>query len=562
MDRRALTGFIIGSVVILAYYMFFLPWMFPPEKKYPEPRAVKAPKHAPVKAPQPSRPTIETPVETEQMVLTTLPSTGVQLVDNIVLENEVLKTVWSNRGAALTNATLKKYKDYTGKELRLLLPSKTVPHTLAIDGILGKYDLSNHLYQVKEVTPGRISFQTTLEDGLRLTKNISLRNGTNYHIDVEILLENIADKEIPVRYSIVSASQISLEGIPEYDMASVMGVSLGTKTKLIQKTLGDLQKSPEINESHGIIWAGGVNKYFACVLKPTASDLIYSVTSRQTSGKRAKQGANLEVSVETGSLSLLPGGTDKHEYLLFVGPKREEILQEYGLVKLLNFGAFTPISKGLLHILKAFYSRIPNYGVDIIILTFLVKALLFPLTRKSQVSMLKMQKLQPQLKQLQEKYKNDKKRMGQEQMALFKKQGVNPMTGCLPIVLQLPIFYALFRTLQLSFEMRQAPFALWIDDLSRPDMLYTMSSPLPFLGDHINALPVIMALASIVQMRLMPSNPDPKVQQQQQLMKYMPIMFAFILYHMPSGLLLYWTVSTILSVGEQLLIRRMAAKLK
>ncbi|MFQ5862109.1 MAG: membrane protein insertase YidC [Candidatus Brocadiales bacterium] len=559
MDRQAFLGLVIGSLTILVYYALFLPWMFPPEKRHPAPRVTKAPTQKAAKAPQPTRP----PVEIEERILKTLPSTGVPLVDNIVLENEALKTTWSNKGAVLKDVTLKKYRDYTRtKDLHLFLPSNTSPHTLAIDEILGKYDLSNYLYQAKEVTPERISFQATLENGLRLTKNISLHKGAGYHIDIEILLENTAKEELPVRYSIVSASQIYPEGIPEYDMASVIGVSLRTKTKLIQKTLGELKKSPEKNESHGIAWAGGVNKYFACVLKPSSNNLIYSVSSRLTLERNTKQKENLAVSAETSGLTLLPGGSEKHSYILFLGPKKEEILQEYGLVKLLNFGAFTPISKGLLHVLKAFYNVIPNYGVGIIILTILVKALLFPLTRKSQMSMFKMQKLQPQLKEIQEKYKKDKQKMGQEQMALFKRHGVNPMSGCLPIILQLPIFYALFRTLQLSFEMRLAPFALWIQDLSRPDMLYTTPFTMPFLGNHVNALPIIMAIASVAQMKLMPTNPDPKARQQQQLMKFMPIMFAFVLYHFPSGLLLYWTVSTILSVGEQLLIRRMVAKLK
>ncbi|MEE9200149.1 MAG: membrane protein insertase YidC [Candidatus Brocadiales bacterium] len=575
MDRQSLLALVIGSLLILGYYAFFLPWMYPPQKRQPAPRTATAPLHKAAKAPKrtagataqaPKRTTgttTQAPVETEREVLGTLPQTGVTPTSNLVLENENLKTVWSNRGATLTNVTLKKYKDYSGKDLRLLLSSKVIPRTLAINRILDSYDLSNHLFLVKEVTPEQISFQTTLENGLRLTKNVSLHKRSGYRIDVQILIENTtANEEMSVTYSIVSASQIQPEGIPDYDMASVVGLALGTKTKLIQKTLGTLKKSPEINESHGIIWTGGVNKYFACVLKPTTNDIIRAVDSRYTVGKNTKKNPNLIVSADIVGFSLLPGDTEIHEYFLFVGPKKEDVLKEYGLVKLLNFGAITPLSKGLLQILNAFYSIVPNYGFDIIILTFCVKAMLFPLTRKSQTSMLKMQGLQPQIKELQEKYKHDKKRMGEAQMALFKKQGVSPMSGCLPILLQMPIFYALFRTLQLSFEMRQAPFALWIQDLSRPDMLYTLSSPLPFLGDYINALPIIMACASIVQMRLMPSNPDPKAQQQQQLMKFMPIMFAFILYQMPAGLLLYWTTSTILSVGEQILIRRMVAKAK
>ncbi len=564
MDRHSIIGLAFGSLAILSYFMFFLPWMYPPEERSHRPAGrPTAPRHATADGPRRAAETpAEMPAEWAPKALEILPATGVQPVDNIVIENEYIKTVWTNKGAVLVNATLKKYKDYSGNALRLFLPSDSAPRTLAINEILGKYDLSNRVFQVKEVTPERISFQTSLGNELRLTKTITLHKGKNYCVDVEILSENISDKEIPLRYSIVSASQIWPEGTPSLDTASVVGVSVGTKTKLILKTLGDLEGSPERNESHGIIWAGGADKYFASVLKSSTPDLIYGVNSREITGGRSKSKKNIEVSVETNTFTILPGGSEKHQFLLFLGPKKEEVLKEYGLVQLLNFGMFTPVSKGLLRVLNAFYSVIPNYGFAIIIMTICVKALLFPLTRKSQMSMFKMQKLQPQLKQIQEKYKNDKQKQGQEQMALFKRHGVNPMSGCLPIVLQLPIFYALFRTLQLSFEMRQAPFALWIHDLARPDMLYTLADPLPFLGNNINALPIIMAVASIVQMKMMPTNPDPKMQQQQQLMKFMPIMFAFILYHMPSGLLLYWTTSTILSIGEQVLIRRMVARLK
>lgn len=563
MDRQPLFALTLGAVVILAYFMFFLPWMFPPDKRPHGPKTTQAPSHKAARAPEhEAKKAMPRPVErTRESALQALPQTGIEPVDNIVLENDDLKTVWSNRGASLTNVTLKKYKDYAGKDLRLILSSNTFPRAMTIASIQDKYDLSNLLYRVKKATPEQISFQTTLENGITLTKNISLHKRSKYLISVQILTENTTtNKEIPLEYSIVAASQVCPEGIPDYDMASVVGVSLGMKTKLIQKTLGELKKSPETNESHGIAWAGEVNKYFACVLKPATDDMIYSVNSTYTAGRKTKGSGNITVSVYTGRFSLLPGGIERDEYYLFVGPKKEEILKEYGLVSLLNFGVFTPLSKGLLYVLNAFYNIMPNYGVGILIMTVLVKALLFPLTRKSQMSMIKMQKLQPKLKELQEKYKNNKQKMSQEQMALFQKHGVSPMSGCLPIVLQLPIFYALFRTLQLSFEMRQAPFAFWIHDLSRPDMLYTLTSPLPFLGNHINALPIIMAAASIVQMRLMPSNPDPKAQQQQKLMKYMPLMFAFILYNMPAGLLLYWTTSTVLSIGEQLLIRRMVAK--
>lgn len=550
MDRRTLLGLALCSLVMFLYYAFFLPWLYPPQER-PTP-----PKERPVAKTPVAPPVVKKEIEIP-------PAVKERLTDNIVLENEFIKTVWTNEGAALKDCELKKFKDYKGHDrLCLIAPMKTSPSPLTIEEVMEKYNLCRHRYQIVEATSNRVVFQTPLGQELRLTKIVSLPE-EKYNVELEVVLENLTQGDLPVRYSIVSSSEICPEGTPELDMASVVGVTVGGhRLKLIQKTLGELLKSPERNESHGIAWAGGMNKYFATILKPLSTDLVSAVDSKVVQESNDKEKTNLCVSLHTNSFTLPPQGAERHAYTFFLGPKREDILKDYNLEKLLGFGAFTPLSKALLKILKAFYDIVPNYGVAIIMLTFAVKALLFPLTRKSQMSLYRMQQLQPHLEQLKEKHKKDKHKMAQEQMELFKKHGVNPMSGCLPMILQLPIFYALFRTLQLSFEMRQAPFILWINDLSQPDRMYIMPFVLPFLGNSINALPIIMTIASVFQMRLMPKSTDPKAEQQQKLMRMMPILFAFILYHMPSGLVLYWTVSTILSVGEQLLIKRMLAKLK
>ncbi len=538
---------------MLLYFAFFLPWLYPPQQRPAQPAPPTEKKEAKISPPI-------LPVQPPPAVQAYAPEE--KLSDNIVLENDLIKTIWTNEGAALKDGELKKFKDYTGHDtLCLISPMETSPLPLAIEEVMEKYSLSKHRYKVVETTPNRAVFQTTLGNELRLTKIVCLQQG-KYHIDLEVVLENLTSAELPVRYSIASSTQICPEGTPELDMASVVGVNVGgQRIKLIQKTLGELLKSSERNESHGIAWAGGMNKYFATILKPLSGDLVSAVDSKAVQESNDKKKANLWVSLHTNSFTLPAQGAERHAYTFFIGPKREDILKDYNLENLLGFGAFTPLSKALLKVLKAFYEIIPNYGVAIIMLTLSVKALLFPFTRKSQMSLYRMQQLQPHLEQLKEKHKKDKQKMAQEQMELFKKHGVNPMSGCLPLLLQMPIFYALFRTLQLSFEMRQAPFILWINDLSQPDRMYVMSFSLPFLGNSINVLPIIMTLASVFQMRMMPKPADPRAEQQQQLMRIMPILFAFILYHMPSGLVLYWTVSTILSIGEQLLIKRMLAKL-
>ena len=560
MDRKALLGLALCSLIMLLYYVLFLPWIYPPAERKGRP--------IPAERPGVKAPTVPSIEKKEAKISPPMPAAQPsaqeeRLLDNIILENELLRTVWTNEGAALKDGELKKFKYYKGHdELCFISPMETSPSPLTIEEVMEKYDLSRHRYRVVEVTSNRVVFQATLGNELRLTKIVSLQEG-KYHVDLEVVLENLTQAELPVRYSIASSTQICPEGTPELDMASVVGVEMGgQKVKLIQKSLGELLKSPERNESHGIAWVGGMNKYFATILRPLSSNLVSAVDSKAVQESNDKKKANLWVSLHTNTFTLPAQGAERHDYTFFIGPKREDILKEYNLEKLLGFGAFTPLSKALLKVLKAFYGVIPNYGMAIIILTFSVKVILFPLTRKSQMSMYRMQQLQPHMEQLKEKHKKDKQKMAQEQMELFKKHGVNPMSGCLPIALQMPIFYALFRTLQLSFEMRQAPFLLWINDLSQPDKMYIMPFVLPFLGNSINALPIIMTVASILQMRLMPKSTDPKAVQQQQLMRFMPVFFAFILYHMPSGLVLYWTVSTILSVGEQLLIKRTLARLK
>ncbi|MHC4140300.1 MAG: membrane protein insertase YidC [Planctomycetota bacterium] len=222
------------------------------------------------------------------------------------------------------------------------------------------------------------------------------------------------------------------------------------------------------------------------------------------------------------------------------------------------------ICKVLVKILNTVYGVIPNYGVAILVLTFLVKLVLFPLTRKSQMSMVRMQQLQPLIAQLKAKHKGDKKKVGQEQMKLFKEHGANPMSGCLPMMLQMPVFFALFRTLQSSFEMRQAPFVAWIGDLSASDQLFQLPFTLPVLGEWFNLLPILMGVASFVQMKLTPkttAGDDPQAKMQQRMMQMMPLLFPIMLYNFASGLALYWTTSTIISIGEQILIRRSVKKL-
>ncbi len=406
-----------------------------------------------------------------------------------------------------------------------------------------------------------------MEEGLSLVKTFSLLPG-RYDVSMDVRIENNTETEISLSYNIIASSMIAHEGIPSSDMAAVVARDMGNKSiKLVQIAT---KKFPTVEESTRIVWAGAINKFFAAILKPTSNDLVASVNAQafDAQGVLSNEKADLGdfmVTIQTQKLRLPSHGVANHNYIYYTGPKKEEYLKQYDtLGALLSYGWFHIISKALLAFLNTVHHAIPNYGISIIILTIVIKAVLFPLTRKSQMSMFRMQQLQPLVSQLKEKYKHDKQKLGKEQVLLFKKYGVNPMGGCLPMFLQLPVFFALFRTLQISFEMRQAPFCLWITDLSRPDTLLHFSFSLPLLGNALNILPLIMTAASYAQTRVTPKAPaaDPQAQAQQKMMSFMPVMFAFILYSMPSGLTIYWTTSTLLSILETLLIRKTLKKVR
>jgi YidC/Oxa1 family membrane protein insertase len=210
-----------------------------------------------------------------------------------------------------------------------------------------------------------------------------------------------------------------------------------------------------------------------------------------------------------------------------------------GAEKLLDFGYFTFVAKPLLWFLKLTNTVTKNFGVDIIILSILIKIIFIPLTQISFKSMKEMQKVQPEMSRLKETYKNDKARLQQEIMLLYKRRKINPMSGCLPMVIQIPVFIALYNALQNAIEMRHAPFFLWIRDLSAKDPIYLA--------------PIVMGVSMVIQQKMTPTSADPA---QAKMFMLMPIMFTFLFLNFPSGLVLYWLVNNILSIAHQYYINK------
>jgi YidC/Oxa1 family membrane protein insertase len=257
--------------------------------------------------------------------------------------------------------------------------------------------------------------------------------------------------------------------------------------------------------------------------------------------------------ISEGVITLAPGTEQSFVYGLYFGPKKLSILKDIGseLSRAINFGWFDVIAKPMLWLLNFFYAFIKNYGVAIILLTILIKAVFWPITQKGMKSMKNMQKLQPKVAKLKEKFKDDPQKMNQEMMALYKTYKVNPLGGCLPLVLQIPFFFALYKVLLMSIELRHAPFMLWINDLSAPDRLW-VGFDIPFLHG-IPVLTLLMGGSMYLQQKMTPTTADPT---QARIMQMLPIIFTFMFLNFASGLVLYWFVNNLLSILQQQLINR------
>lgn len=298
--------------------------------------------------------------------------------------------------------------------------------------------------------------------------------------------------------------------------------------------------------SEKLLWAGVQKKYFAILAKP----------DWQATGAVARvEESDLWGAIRTEPLSIEPGQKTTRRILIYAGPQKYEYLKEHGFEAIFNQGFFGMFKIWLLIALKFFYGFVHNYGWAVILLTCVIKLVFTPLTHMSYQSMKKMQAIQPKLKSIQERYKNEPAKLNKEMMELYKRNKVNPMGGCLPMLLQIPIFIAFYNVLNEAIELKGAHFAFWINDLAQPDHLFTLPFSIPFLGDAFNLLPLFMIGSMIWQQKLMPQTATSP--EQEKIMQYMPVIFGFMFYQMPSGLVLYWFVNNMLTILHQTFIKRM-----
>jgi YidC/Oxa1 family membrane protein insertase len=403
-------------------------------------------------------------------------------------------------------------------------------------------------------------------DGRHLLVDVALRNLGSEPVTLQYELRAIAGimpepAEPPVYPDNRAKELAALRKRQSRDIEAVFGVLADRSVELETFDPGDVEDGPQDGRSDrgSIIYAGAKNRYFAAVLSPRADN-------HQITGVRVERVGqhNIGTTVRLVSETIEPGAGQASikRYMLFIAPRVPDVLRdypaEYHFEELVDYSWPAPIVRVLSTLLRYLRMVTPNYGWAIVVLTIFVRICLHPLTLKSQKSAFAMQKLQPLVKELREKYKDDKRLQNQKMMELWKEHGVNPMGGCLPMLLQLPIFMGLWRSLYQNAALRHAPFMLWIDDLSKPDGLLIFDEPMFLVGRSFNLLPILCGVTMMISQRLMATpSADPQVQQQQKMMRIiMPLMFPLMLYSMPSGLMLYFLCSTGFGAAEQWFIRR------
>ena len=321
-------------------------------------------------------------------------------------------------------------------------------------------------------------------------------------------------------------------------------VAFGTNYK-------DLRESGEIKNEGKLGWIGFTDIYWMSLLIPDAAPA--------SSDYRALGNGIYRADLLYQSATIAPGQQLTHTTRLFAGAKESTVLDRYEDGGLTNFGLaidwgwFRWFEKPIFLLLKALFSATGNFGVAIILLTVIVRGVMFPVAQRQFASMAQMRAIQPKMKALQDRYKDDKPKLQQETMALYKTEGVNPLAGCLPIFLQIPVFFALYKVLMLSIEMRHQPFILWIKDLSAQDPLHILNlfgmlpfTPPSFLG--IGLLALLLGITMYFQFKLNPAQMDPV---QQQIFSIMPWMMMFVMAPFAAGLLIYWITSNILTIAQQ-----------
>jgi YidC/Oxa1 family membrane protein insertase len=570
MEKRTLLAVGLSVMVITVFYtvqgIFFPP---PPRSAVEAPAAISAPAdpgrtQRPAGEPAPA-PAADRPFTAEG---------GEDLVEQRVsIETNLVSITLSSFGGDIVSYKLKQHTDKDGF-LEMVLSGNTEAHAFAVAlGNTGAQPLTD-AFHMRRLSDYAVEFYRdfTLEGEkgrFRLSKRYDFKPN-EYMFEMTISLGTTPD----------STAMPALDfGGAAYTLS--FGPQIGPSFERLDQRndyrnyytfANGKQKQEKVNDIPATIntlpkWAAIAGKYFTFIAVPYPSQYDVAFSSRAEPGLNGASRFYIIRPAQTGRV--------EDTYRFYLGPKEQEALAVYNngnnsfnlrdmeMIKIANTsGILSPLESGLKWLLMLFYRLIPNYGVAIILLTLLVKVLFFPLTKKSSESTLRMQALAPRVKEIQEKYKDTPQKMNAEMAEFYKKEGYNPLAGCLPMLLQIPIFIAMYNLFNNHFDLRGALFIPgWIPDLSIPESIFNFAPiTIPILGwSDIRLLPIIYVGSQLLYGKIT-QTPDQQGNTQMKLMLYaMPIFFFFVLYNMPSGMLVYWIFSNILALVQQLAINKYLA---
>ncbi len=541
MEKRVLLAIVLSFLVLIIYQAFFVKKKPVPEtrpeqltEKWAEPGLPEKQLPTPAGAPQ------EKQQELKQKITQAITA---QSEEQILLDTSLYQAVWSNKGGVLKSWKLKRHKNDEGEDLELvsrrsaelqIYPFMVRTEDPSFDSII-----NNSLHKSSKINllledgqKEELRFQYADDRGNQVEK-VFIFQGGKYDFDIQV---NVSKNHQKIEPGIIWGPGLGNPSLAEQKQRTFgggKGAAVLSGGKLVH--LEERKFKPEKSVYNFVQWAAYEDNYFAALFLTFPQQASAVILSEEP---------------EIAPYFLLSINFPQRA---FIGPKEFDALREfgYGAKGLIRFGLFGFIAEILLQASKFIHKLIPNWGLTIIILTIIIKILFFPLTYSSTRSMAKMQELQPKIKALRAKYKKAKqdialrRKMNEEIMRLYKEHGINPAGGCLPLLIQLPIFWGFFRLLVVSIEYRHSPFILWITDLSVKDPYYVT--------------PILMGITQFISQKMTPTSAEPT---QQKMMLIMPVVMTFIFLNFQSGLILYWLTNNVLQIGQQYIMNRLSQKKK
>lgn len=554
MEKKALLAFGLTLVVLVFWQMFMYKAPEKPPQQPQQTGQTAAPQPTQQAQPAPVKPpTVFTPQDLPKDQLTAQTATQFEswTVDSPLFSASILSP-----GGRVASFKLKKFLetlDPKSPPMDVVPAQSTGYIPLAVDLLnhqdwqLSTRPFSSSTGQKTELQNEKkqISLVADVPGKVKVTKTFSF-SPNSYVVDLDVKVQNLTAEKLVDQMGLSFYFQ-PYEGMKESSynpsQLAVYAKSLDTHS------LKDILKKDSTYKSP-LQWIGFENNYFIQALIPL-QESGYEVITRPVDADRGL----LQMVYLSDPFQVEPGAEKDFQLRLYFGPKDLQSLDQAGhnLDGAVDYGWFTFLAKPLLVCLNWLYKYVHNYGIAIIIITVLIKLIFWPLTQKSYESMRKMKKIQPKIQQIREKFKDNKEKLNQELMGVYKANKVNPMGGCLPMVLQIPVFFALYRMLNAAVDLRHEPFLWWINDLTAPDRL-NIGFDIPYLGG-LPVLTILMGVSMFLQQKMTPTGGDAR---QEQIMLLMPVIFTVFFVNFPSGLVLYWFVNNVLSIAQQYWINHRA----